>query len=46
MIIKALIVALASLLVVGSAILPADAQDQKVPEAKGLKVRGLVTSLG
>ena len=46
MIIKALIVALASLLVVGSAILPADAQDQKAPEAKGVKVRGLVTSLG
>jgi len=41
-----MIAALASLLVVGYASFPADAQDQKVPEPKGIKIRGLVTSLG
>jgi hypothetical protein len=46
MINKTSIAALASLLVVGPAILPAAAQDQKVPEPKGVKVKGLVTSLG
>ena len=46
MITRAMIAALASLLVVGYASLPADAQDQKAPEAKGIKTRGLVTSLG
>ena len=43
---KTMIAALASLLVVGHANLPADAQDQKVPEPQGVKARGLVTSLG
>jgi quercetin dioxygenase-like cupin family protein len=43
---KALFAALVSVLVVGHASLPAVAQDDKVPEAKGIKVRGLVTSLG
>ena len=46
MIIKALIAAAASLLVIGLAGLPADAQDQKPAEPKGIKVKGLVTSLG
>jgi len=46
MITRAMIAALASLLVVGYASFPADAQDQKVPEPKGIKIRGLVTSLG
>src|SRR4029077_8415806 len=46
MITKTMIAALASLLVVGHASLPADAQDQKVPEPKGVNTRGLVTSLG
>jgi hypothetical protein len=43
---KASITAAASLLVIGLASLPAYAQDQKAPEPKGVKVRGLVTSLG
>jgi Cupin domain len=46
MITRTMIAALASLLVVGHANLPADAQDQKVPEPKGVNTRGLVTSLG
>ena len=46
MITKAWTAAVASLLVVGLASLPADAQDQKAPEPKGVKVKGLVTSLG
>src|SRR5258707_3800212 len=46
MITKALIAAGASLLIVGPAGLPADAQDQKAAEPKGVKVKGLVTSLG
>ena len=46
MTIKASITAAASLLVIGIASLPADAQDQKAPEPKGVKVKGLVTSLG
>ena len=46
MITRTMIAALASLLVVGHASLPADAQDQKVPEPKGVNTRGLVTSLG
>lgn len=40
------ITAAASLLVIGLASLPAYAQDQKPPEPKGVKLRGLVTSLG
>lgn len=43
MIIKALIVAAASVLVIALAGVPAGAQ---VPEPKGVEVRGLVTSLG
>jgi hypothetical protein len=46
MITKALIAAAASLLTIGLADLPADAQDQKAAEPKGVKVKGLVTSLG
>jgi quercetin dioxygenase-like cupin family protein len=46
MITKALIAAAASLLLVGVACVPADAQDQKAPEPKGVKAKGLVTSLG
>ena len=46
MIIKALIAALISVLVLGRSSLPADAQEGKAPEAKGIQVRGLVTSLG
>ena len=46
MITKVSIAAAASLLVVGLASLPADAQDQKAAEPKGVKVKGLVTSLG
>ena len=46
MITRALIAALASLLIVGHASLPADAQDAKPAEPKGIKVKGLVTSLG
>ena len=46
MITKTLIAAAASLLVIGLAGLPADAQDQKAAEPKGVKVKGLVTSLG
>ncbi len=40
------IVAAASLLIVGLTGLPAEAQDQKPPEPKGLTVKGLVSSLG
>jgi len=46
MITKALIAAAASLLVIGLAGRPSDAQDQKAAEPKGVKVKGLVTSLG
>jgi hypothetical protein len=46
MITKALTVAAASLLIIGLAGLPADAQDQKAAEPKGVTVKGLVTSLG
>jgi hypothetical protein len=46
MITKVSIAAAASLVVVGLASLPAAAQDQKPPEPKGVKVTGLVTSLG
>ena len=47
MIMKVSIAAAATLLVVGLASLPAAAQDQKPPEQpKGLKVMGLVSSLG
>jgi len=46
MIMKASIAAAASLLVVGLASFPAHAQAQKPPEPKGVKVKGLVTSLG
>ena len=46
MIRKVSIAAAASLLVVGLASLPAEAQAQKPPEPKGIKVTGLVTSLG
>ena len=44
--IKVMIAALASVLAVGHASPPANAQDQTVPEAKGVKAKGLVTSLG
>ena len=43
---KALIVAAASMLVIGLAGLPVYAQDEKAPEPKGVKLKGLVTSLG
>ncbi len=46
MITKISIVAAASLLLVGLGSLPADAQAQKAAEPKGIKVKGLVTSLG
>jgi hypothetical protein len=46
MITKVSIAAAAILVVVGLASLPAAAQDQKPPEPKGVKVTGLVTSLG
>ena len=46
MITRALIVAFATALVVGHTSLPADAQSEKAPEAKGVQTRGLVTSLG
>jgi hypothetical protein len=46
MITKVSIAAAASLVVVGLASLPAAAQDQKPPEPKGVKVTGMVTSLG
>ena len=43
---KALFGAAASILVIGLASLPAEAQAQKPPEPKGMKAQGLVTSLG
>jgi len=43
---KMLVAAAASLLLVGLASPPAEAQVQKPPEPKGVKVKGLVTSLG
>ncbi|HYB70358.1 MAG TPA: cupin domain-containing protein [Candidatus Bathyarchaeia archaeon] len=43
---KALTATAAILLVIALAGIPAWAQDQKVPEPKGVKVKGLVTSLG
>jgi quercetin dioxygenase-like cupin family protein len=43
---KVSLAAAASLLVVGLANLPAEAQAQKPEEPKGIKVSGLVTSLG
>ena len=43
---KVSLAAAASLLVVGLASLPAEAQAPKPPEPKGIKVTGLVTSLG
>ena len=46
MTIKASITAAASLLVIGIASLPAYAQDEKPAEPKGIKVKGLITSLG
>jgi hypothetical protein len=46
MITKVSIAAAASLLVVGFASLPAEAQAQPAAEPKGVTVRGLVTSLG
>jgi hypothetical protein len=46
MITKISIAAAASLVVVGLASLPAAAQAQKPPEPKGVKVTGMVTSLG
>jgi hypothetical protein len=46
MITKVSIAAAASLIVVGLASLPAEAQAEKPPEPKGVKVSGLVTSLG
>ena len=46
MITKVSIAAAASLVVVGLASLPADAQAQKPPEPKGVTVIGMVTSLG
>ena len=46
MITKTLIAAAASLLVIGFTGLLAEAQDQTAAEPKGVKVRGLVTSLG
>ena len=46
MITKVSIAAAASLVVVGLASFPAAAQDQKPPEPKGVKVTGMVTSLG
>ena len=46
MITKTLIAAAASLLVIGFAGLPAEAQDQKAAKPKGVKDKVLVTSLG
>jgi len=46
MITKTLIAVAASLLVIGFTGFPAEAQDQKAEEPKGIKVKGLVTSLG
>ena len=46
MTIKASITAAASLLVIGIATLPAYAQDEKPAEPKGIKIKGLITSLG
>ena len=46
MITKTLIAVAASLLIISLASPPANAQDQKAPEPKGIKVKGLVTSLG
>jgi hypothetical protein len=46
MIIKALIAAAASVLMIVLSGLPAGAQDQKLAEPKGVKVKPLVTSLG
>ena len=46
MITKVSIAAAASLVVVGLASVPVAAQDQKPPEPKGVKVTGMVTSLG
>ena len=46
MITKVSIAAAACLVVVGLASLPAEAQAQKPPEPKGVKVTGMVTSLG
>jgi quercetin dioxygenase-like cupin family protein len=46
MIRKVSIVAAAGLFIIGLASLPAGAQAQKPPEPKGIKVTGLVTSLG
>ena len=46
MITKTLIAAAASSLVIGLAGLPAVAQDEKAAEPKGVKIKGLVTSLG
>ena len=46
MITKTLIAVAGSLLIISLASPPANAQDQKAPEPKGIKVKGLVTSLG
>ena len=46
MIIRALIAAAASVLVLGLQTVPAAAQDEKAAEPKGVTVKGLVTSLG
>ena len=46
MIIKALIAAVAGLLVIGLEILPVQAQTEQAAEPKGVTVKGLVTSLG
>src|SRR5712692_4777634 len=46
MITKALTAAAASLLAIGLAGLPANAQDQKAAEPKGIKVKPLVASVG
>ena len=46
MITKMFVAAAASLLLVGLASPPAEAQDQKPQEPKGVTVKGLVTSLG
>jgi hypothetical protein len=46
MIIRALIAAAASILVLGLEAMPVYAQDEKAAEPKGVTVKGLVTSLG
>ena len=46
MTIKASITAAASVLVIGIASLPVYAQDEKPAEPKGIKIKGLITSLG